>query len=112
MRNVPVRLVSTTAFQALRCILFAMRGNCPPPLFTRKSMCPRLSIVDAIVDLTFSSFFMLHLKYLISPTSDSSFAAFASFSSFLDAMATLQPVNREFRTNELAKQSHTYAYPM
>ena len=37
-RNVPVKFVSITAFHPFKVIDFAGDGNCPPPLFIRKSI--------------------------------------------------------------------------
>ena len=51
IRKVPVRLVSTTAFQAFSFILSAVCGNWPPPLLIKKSIWPKLSTAEAIVDL-------------------------------------------------------------
>lgn len=39
-KNVPLRLVSITAFQPFALILFTGLENCPPPLFTKKSILP------------------------------------------------------------------------
>ena len=38
IKNVPVKLVSITAFHPLRLMSLAMDGNWPPPLLTKKSI--------------------------------------------------------------------------
>lgn len=47
-KNVPLRLVSITAFQPFALIMFAGLENCPPPLFTKKSILPWSFRVEAI----------------------------------------------------------------
>lgn len=51
-RNVPLRLVSITAFQPLAVILATGLVNCPPPLFTKKSIFPWSFRTEAIMFLT------------------------------------------------------------
>jgi hypothetical protein len=51
MLNVPVKLVSITAFQPLDLMSAAFEGNWPPPLLTRKLRPPKRSRVLDIVRL-------------------------------------------------------------
>ena len=50
-RNVPVKFVSITAFHPFRVMSLAQEGNCPPPLFIKKSILSCSLSIDVTVFL-------------------------------------------------------------
>ena len=48
-RNVPVKFVSITAFHPFSVMSLAQEGNCPPPLFIKKSILSCSLSIDVTV---------------------------------------------------------------